>query len=257
MSAGSFESLTYLIRVVAIILGSAPLDERPRTYALEAASRERRRPHSQHGPGRGRLGARSTRAHRTRTHCARRRAAERPRAVAADYADVVGQQVATIPAPIALAHSGSGPLLPAAARALGARHQVWLAAWVPHREASFLEEVEAHAEEAFNPDWVGKDPLEDDAVAAHSSTTTATSERSSGPSPRAAGSCRSGLTASGSRWRRKSRPRTSSPSRTARFPRVAAADGARAPRASNRLRSRAGTARMSRSLIAWRRSSPI
>jgi hypothetical protein len=82
-------------------------------------------------------------------------------------ADVVGQQVGTIPAPIALAHSGSGPLLPAAARALGARHQVWLAAWVPHREASFLEEVEAHAEEAFNPDWVGKDPLEDDAVAAH------------------------------------------------------------------------------------------
>jgi len=90
-----------------------------------------------------------------------------PELVAADYADVVGQQVGTIPAPIALAHSGSGPLLPAAARALGARHQVWLAAWVPHREASFLEEVEAHAEEAFNPDWVGKDPLEDDAVAAH------------------------------------------------------------------------------------------
>jgi pimeloyl-ACP methyl ester carboxylesterase len=57
-------------------------------------------------------------------------------------------------------------LLPDAARALGARGQVWLAAWVPHPEASFSEEVADHAEEAFNPAWIGKDPTSDADVAA-------------------------------------------------------------------------------------------
>ncbi len=65
-----------------------------------------------------------------------------------------------------LAHSGSGPLLPAAARALDARRQVWLAAWLPDPEASFAEELVAHAQDAFNPQWIGQDPIADDAVAA-------------------------------------------------------------------------------------------
>jgi pimeloyl-ACP methyl ester carboxylesterase len=85
--------------------------------------------------------------------------------LASDYADLIRRQAGRVAAPIILAHSGSGPLLPAAARALEARHQVWLAAWVPDPEASFVEDVEAHAEDAFNRDWVGKDPIEDDAVA--------------------------------------------------------------------------------------------
>ncbi|HMI28509.1 MAG TPA: DUF1932 domain-containing protein [Gaiellaceae bacterium] len=59
----------------------------------------------------------------------------------------------------------SGVLLPAAARALDARHQVWLAAWVPDPDASFSEEVAQHAESAFNPEWIGKDPTADDTVA--------------------------------------------------------------------------------------------
>jgi hypothetical protein len=89
-----------------------------------------------------------------------------PDLLAADYAaELIRRQAGRVAAPIVLAHSGSGPLLPAAARALEARQQVWLAAWVPDLEASFLEEVEAHAEDAFNPDWIGKDPIEDDAVA--------------------------------------------------------------------------------------------
>jgi pimeloyl-ACP methyl ester carboxylesterase len=46
------------------------------------------------------------------------------------------------------------------------RHQVWLAAWVPDPEASFVEEIDRHARDAFHPDWIGKDPTEDDAVAA-------------------------------------------------------------------------------------------
>jgi hypothetical protein len=89
-----------------------------------------------------------------------------PDLLAAGYAELIRRQIGAIAAPIVLAHSGSGPLLPAAARALEARHQIWLAAWVPDPDASFVEEVDADAEAAFNPDWIGKDPIEDDAVAA-------------------------------------------------------------------------------------------
>ncbi len=42
---------------------------------------------------------------------------------------------------------------------------MWLAAWVLDEHATFAEEVSDHAEEAFNPEWVGKDPIEDDDVA--------------------------------------------------------------------------------------------
>jgi hypothetical protein len=83
---------------------------------------------------------------------------------AADYAALVREQAGAAPAPVVLAHSGSGPILPAAARALDAQHQVWLAAWVPDPGATFVEDVRGHAAAAFNPDWIGKDPT-DDAVA--------------------------------------------------------------------------------------------
>jgi hypothetical protein len=56
--------------------------------------------------------------------------------------------------------------LPAAARALDARRQIWLAAWVPDPDTSFSEEVAQHAESAFNPEWIGKDPTADATVAA-------------------------------------------------------------------------------------------
>jgi pimeloyl-ACP methyl ester carboxylesterase len=89
-----------------------------------------------------------------------------PGLLAADFAELVRGQVDGVAAPIALAHSGSGPLLPASARALEACHQVWLAAWVPDPQTSFAEESAAHAEDAFNPDWLGKDPVGDDTAAA-------------------------------------------------------------------------------------------
>jgi pimeloyl-ACP methyl ester carboxylesterase len=88
-----------------------------------------------------------------------------PHLGSADFAELIQRDVAPIAAPIVLAHSGSGPLLPAAARAVDARHQVWLAAWVPDPEATFAEDARAHIEEAFDPGWVGKDPIEDDSVA--------------------------------------------------------------------------------------------
>jgi len=89
-----------------------------------------------------------------------------PDLLAADYAELVRGQVGALAAPMVLAHSGAGPLLPATARALQASHQVWLAAWVPDPEASFVEDTGLHAEAAFNPDWIGKDPAEDAAAAA-------------------------------------------------------------------------------------------
>jgi pimeloyl-ACP methyl ester carboxylesterase len=88
-----------------------------------------------------------------------------PDLLAADYAGLIGRQIGAA-APVVLAHSGAGPLLPATARALQARHQVWLAAWVPDPGMSFVEDTHLHARAAFNPDWIGKDPTEDDAVAA-------------------------------------------------------------------------------------------
>jgi pimeloyl-ACP methyl ester carboxylesterase len=36
---------------------------------------------------------------------------------------------------------------------------------VPDPGASFVEDVDVHIEEAFDPDWISKDPIEDDAVA--------------------------------------------------------------------------------------------
>jgi hypothetical protein len=88
-----------------------------------------------------------------------------PELLAADYAELIGGQVGAVDAPVVLAHSGAGPLLPAAARALEASHQVWLAAWVPDPGVSFAEDTHRHLRVAFDPDWVGKDPTTDDAVA--------------------------------------------------------------------------------------------
>ena len=87
--------------------------------------------------------------------------------VADGFARLVRNQVGPLVSPVVLAHSGSGPLLPATARLLDASHQVWLAAWVPAAHASFAEDVRAHLDEAFGPGWVGQDPITDDAAAEH------------------------------------------------------------------------------------------
>jgi alpha/beta hydrolase family protein len=84
-----------------------------------------------------------------------------------DYASFLAERHGDLNRPVVLAHSGSGPLLPAAASALAARRQVWLAAWVPHPSLSFMNDARAHKEEAFDPDWIGRDPTVDDDVAIH------------------------------------------------------------------------------------------
>ena len=91
----------------------------------------------------------------------------RPELVSRDYAGFLAGRYGELDRPVVLAHSGSGPLLPAAAAALAARRQVWLAAWVPHPSLSFVDDVRAHKDVAFDPDWIGKDPTVDDEVAIH------------------------------------------------------------------------------------------
>jgi pimeloyl-ACP methyl ester carboxylesterase len=90
-----------------------------------------------------------------------------PELGSADYAELIRREVGRDEQPVVVAHSGSGVLLPAAARDVGARLQVWLAAWVPAPDVSFNAEIERHAEEAFNPEWIGKDATADAAVAEH------------------------------------------------------------------------------------------
>ena len=55
------------------------------------------------------------------------------------YVRVIVEQAGDARQPVVVAHSGSGLLLPAAARALAARHQVWLAAFIPDGRRALLE----------------------------------------------------------------------------------------------------------------------
>jgi hypothetical protein len=64
-------------------------------------------------------------------------------------------------------HSGAGVLLPSLAEAVGASAAVWLAAYVPDLVAgqSMLDDIKAHRDEMFNPDWLGVDPARDPQLA--------------------------------------------------------------------------------------------
>ncbi|MCP2260108.1 Alpha/beta hydrolase family protein [Streptoalloteichus tenebrarius] len=72
-------------------------------------------------------------------------------------------------APVVVAHSGSGALLPALAQALDASHQVWLAAYVPDFDggACLLEDVGGDPAATVNQEWLGQDPSTDPVLAAY------------------------------------------------------------------------------------------
>jgi pimeloyl-ACP methyl ester carboxylesterase len=95
---------------------------------------------------------------------------DRPALLAGDYAQIIRAQVEpNVIDPVVLAHSGSGPLLPAAAQALHARHQVWLAAAVPDVQSgrSFMDEVHADPTAIMNAEWLGRNPVDDPVLAAY------------------------------------------------------------------------------------------
>lgn len=84
------------------------------------------------------------------------------------YAREVRRQVPdTVEHPVVVAHSGSGLLLPSAARLLRARHQVWLAAFIPDGRRSLIEEIGAAPTAIFNEEWLGQDPTKEPASAAY------------------------------------------------------------------------------------------
>jgi hypothetical protein len=93
---------------------------------------------------------------------------DKPEWTVADYA---GHAAAQAGAPsgrrVAVGHSGAGVLLPSIAVAVGASAAVWLAAYVPDFAAgqSMLDDVKAHRDEIFNPDWLGVDPASDPQLA--------------------------------------------------------------------------------------------
>jgi pimeloyl-ACP methyl ester carboxylesterase len=85
-----------------------------------------------------------------------------------EYAVMVEEQLSSVVRePVVVAHSGTGLLLPAVARRLGASHQVWLATAVPDGSRSFTSEITAHAAEMFNEEWIGANPVDDPVLAAY------------------------------------------------------------------------------------------
>ena len=77
------------------------------------------------------------------------------------YAQAAAAQLPSGSADVVVAHSGSGLLLPAVASAVGARVQVFLAAFIPNGTTSLLAEVDEDAASIFHPDWIGVDPTVD------------------------------------------------------------------------------------------------
>jgi pimeloyl-ACP methyl ester carboxylesterase len=89
-------------------------------------------------------------------------------AAAAGFATLLAAQLPDdIERPVVVAHSAGGLLLPALARRLDARHQVWLAAAVADYAGgrSFIAEVRADPTAVVNPEWLGVDPSSDPALA--------------------------------------------------------------------------------------------
>jgi pimeloyl-ACP methyl ester carboxylesterase len=91
---------------------------------------------------------------------------------AADYARAAASQIDDVlDAPVVVAHSASGLMLPAIADALQAGHLVWLAAVVPDLVGgrSFAAEVQAAGSRMFNPEWrsLTEPPTADPVVASY------------------------------------------------------------------------------------------
>lgn len=95
----------------------------------------------------------------------------RPTWTAGSFADLVADRHGSqLEAPVVVvAHSASGLLLPSISAAVGARHQVWLAAAVADYtgQRSLLDELGANPEAVCNPEWIGADPTMDPVLATY------------------------------------------------------------------------------------------
>jgi hypothetical protein len=86
-----------------------------------------------------------------------------------EYAELLAERLPDLDRPIVVAHSAAGLLLPALAKRLDARHQVWLAAAVADYAdgRSFLDEVREAPTDVMQSDWLGVDPTSDPVLATH------------------------------------------------------------------------------------------
>lgn len=89
---------------------------------------------------------------------------------AGQFAELLAQRHAReLQAPVVVAHSASGLLLPSISTALGASQHVWLAAAVPDfaGQRSLLDELRTDPTVMFNPEWLGIDPTADPVLATY------------------------------------------------------------------------------------------
>ena len=88
----------------------------------------------------------------------------------AEHAEILAAQLPDdLERPVVLAHSAGGLLLPALARVLDARHQVWIAAAVADfaGRRSLLAEIREDPALVIQPPWMGVDPTGDPGLANH------------------------------------------------------------------------------------------
>ncbi|TCP54240.1 alpha/beta hydrolase family protein [Tamaricihabitans halophyticus] len=89
---------------------------------------------------------------------------------AAEYAELLAAQLpADLDSPVVAAHSAAGLVLPATAKRLAARHQVWLAAAVADFAGgrSLLDELRQDPTAMFHAEWLGVDPTSDPVLATY------------------------------------------------------------------------------------------
>jgi hypothetical protein len=89
---------------------------------------------------------------------------------ASEYAALLAARIPDdVDRPVVAAHSAAGLLLPALARRLGARHQVWLAAAVADYagQRSLLTEIRQDPTAVAHEEWLGVDPTRDPVLATY------------------------------------------------------------------------------------------
>jgi pimeloyl-ACP methyl ester carboxylesterase len=91
--------------------------------------------------------------------------ADEPDAPAIRYAEVIAQALRdSAGPPVIVGHSASGLFLPIVATLCRVSRLVFLAAFVPEVGKSPMQQFQ-ESPEMFWPDWIGKDPTKDDAMA--------------------------------------------------------------------------------------------
>jgi pimeloyl-ACP methyl ester carboxylesterase len=89
---------------------------------------------------------------------------DQPGSTAAVYADAIGKALGKSKSPIVVAHSASGLFLPLVPEYAAVARLVYLAAVIPTPGESFLTQFQRD-QGMYRPDFVGKDPTKDEALA--------------------------------------------------------------------------------------------